>query len=386
MQQGSLIKSNRKRGPDVWQFRWAERGPQGKRIYRRRVIGTVCQYSDADSARKAVTGLLAEINSNDLPRGPLSMTVAEMCDHFDQRELRKDNTWRSYSTKTTYKAYLKRWIIPQWGALDLSRVRTIELESWLRRLPLAKSSCAKIRGLLSVLFNHACRYELFDRNPIRLVRQGAKRRAAPSVLTPTEIKALLGGLNQRERTLVLLAASTGLRQSELFGVKWCDIDFAQHTMNVMRSIAYGVVGPCKTESSQKPVPVHPTVLDALAKWREVCRYNKSDDWVFASRRHRGRKPIWGQAILRKYLRPVAQSVGIQKRFGWHTFRHTYSTLLRSVGTEFKVMQELLRHSSLRSTLDVYTQAISPAKHAAQAAVLALVFAPETNSTTFGPTR
>ena len=57
---------------------------------------------------------------------------------------------------------------------------------------------------------------------------------------------------------------------------------------------------------------------------------------------------------------------------WREFRHTYSTLLRSVGTEFKVMQELLRHSSLRSRLDIYTQAISPAKHAAQAAVLALV--------------
>jgi integrase len=380
MQQGSLIRSNRKRGPDVWQFRWAERGPQGRRIYRKRVIGTVCQYSDADSARKAVTGLLAEINSDDLPHGPLPMTVAEVCDHFDQRELTKDNTWRSYSTKKTYKAYLKRWIIPEWGALDLSGVRTIEVESWLRRLPLAKSSCAKIRGLLSVLFNHACRYELFDRNPIRLVRQGAKRRSAPSVLTPAEIKALLGGLNLRERTLVLLAASTGLRQSELFGMKWCDIDFAQHTMNVVRSIVYGVVGPCKTESSQKPVPVHPTVLEALGKWRQLCRYNKSDDWVFASRRYRGRKPIWGQAILRKYIRPAAQRVGIQKRLGWHTFRHTYSTLLRSVGTEFKVMQELLRHSSLRSTLDVYTQAISPAKHAAQAAVLALVFTAETNVT------
>jgi len=380
MQQGSLIRSNRKRGPDVWQFRWSERGPQGRRIYRKRVIGTVCQYSDADSARKAVTGLLAEINSDDLPHGPLPMTVAEVCDHFDQRELTKDNTWRSYSTKKTYKVYLKRWIIPEWGALDLSGVRTIEVESWLRRLPLAKSSCAKIRGLLSVLFNHACRYELFDRNPIRLVRQGAKRRSAPSVLTPAEIKALLGGLNLRERTLVLLAASTGLRQSELFGMKWCDIDFAQHTMNVVRSIVYGVVGPCKTESSQKPVPVHPTVLEALGKWRQLCRYNKSDDWVFASRRYRGRKPIWGQAILRKYIRPAAQRVGIQKRLGWHTFRHTYSTLLRSVGTEFKVMQELLRHSSLRSTLDVYTQAISPAKHAAQAAVLALVFTAETNVT------
>jgi integrase len=109
---------------------------------------------------------------------------------------------------------------------------------------------------------------------------------------------------------------------------------------------YGVVGPCKTEASQKPVPVHPIVLQTLDEWKQVCRYNKPDDWVFASRRHRGRKPIWGQAILRRYIRTVALRVGIQKRFGWHTFRHTYSTLLRSVGTEFKVMQELLRHSSI----------------------------------------
>jgi integrase len=86
----------------------------------------------------------------------------------------------------------------------------------------------------------------------------------------------------------------------------------------------------------------------------------------------------GQAILRKYIRPAAQKVGIQNRFGWHTFRHTYSTLLRSVGTEFKVMQELLRHSSLRSTLDVYTQAITPAKHAAQAAVVSLVLSSDGN--------
>ena len=105
---------------------------------------------------------------------------------------------------------------------------------------------------------------------------------------------------------------------------------------------------------------------------------------FCQQALQGRKPYWGQAILRKYVRPVAQKVGIQKRIGWHTYRH-YSTLLRSVGTEFKVMQELLRHSSLRSTLDIYTQAISPAKHAALAAVLALVFSSETNVTSLGET-
>jgi integrase len=313
------------------------------------------------------------------------MTITEVCDHFVQRELTNDNLWRSYSTKRAYKAYIKRWIVPHWGNLRLPEVRTMEVESWLRRLPLAKSSCAKIRNILSVLFNHACRHELFNRNPIRLVRQGAKRRTTPSVLTPPEIKALLNNLGLRERTLVLVVASTGLRQSELFGLKWGDINLAQGTINVTRSVVCGVVGPCKTESSQKPVPVQPTVLEALAKWKGASQYVGPDDWVFASKKHRGRKPIWGQEILRKRIRPVAQRLGIQKRFGWHTFRHTFSTLLRSVGTEFKVMQELLRHSSLRSTLDVYTQAISPAKHAAQAAVLALVFASETNPTAVSQT-
>ena len=176
MQQGSLIRSARKRGPDVWQFRWADRGPHGKRIYRKRVIGTVCQYPEPGSARDAVTGLLREISSNPLQRSSLPMTISELCDHFVQRELTNDNTWRSHSTKRAYRAYLKRWVIPHWGTAPLSEVRTMRVESWLRLLPLAKSSCAKIRGLLSVLFNHACRYEFFDRNPIRLARQGAKRR------------------------------------------------------------------------------------------------------------------------------------------------------------------------------------------------------------------
>jgi site-specific recombinase XerC len=153
---------------------------------------------------------------------------------------------------------------------------------------------------MSVLFNHACRYEFFERNPIRLVRQSAKRKAAPNVLTPGELKTLMEGLDLREKTLVLLAAFTGLRQSEMFGLKWRDIDFDLKTINVTRSIVYGVVGQCKTEGSQKPVPAHPLLLETLAVWRQRQPYKRPDDWVFASRRHRGRKPIWGQAILRKF--------------------------------------------------------------------------------------
>ena len=153
--------------------------------------------------------------------------------------------------------------------------------------------------------------------------------------------------------MVLLAAFTGLRQSELFGLKWGDIDFAGGFMNVTRSVVYGVVGPCKTESSQKPVPLHPLLAATLVQWQERSTNRKSEDWVFASRRYRGRKPCWGHAILRRYIRPAAKNQGIEKRIGWHTFRRqTHATLLRSVGTEFKVKPELMRHASLRSTLDI----------------------------------
>ena len=372
MQQGSLTTKSRLEGPDVWQFRWSEKAPNGRRVYRKRVIGTVEKYPEAESARNAVSGLISEVNWANQHPNSVTMTIAQLCSHFEQRELARSNTWRSYSTKRGYAVYLRRWIVPHWGRYELRNIRTVEVECWLRRLPLAKSSCAKIRNVMSVLFNHACRYEFFDRNPIRLVRQGAKRKTAPNVLTPYEIKTLVDRLALREKTLVLLAASTGLRQSELFGLKWGDMNFDEKTIYVTRSIVCGVVGPCKTESSQKPVPLHPLIAETLVQWREQQPYRKPDDWVFASRRYRGRKPYWGQAILRKFILPKAQELGIQKHFGWHTFRHTYSTLLRSVGTEFKVMQELLRHSSLRSTLDVYTQAITPSKHEAQAAVMSLV--------------
>jgi integrase len=321
---------------------------------------------------------LTHINAGRTDNRACKITVEQICEHFEQRELRSRDNFRSFATVKSYRGYIRKWIKPRWSSVYLDEVKAVEVEAWLRQLSLARSSRAKIRSILSILFNHACRYELFDRNPIRFVRQGAKRRGAPDVLTAAEIKSLVDHLSLRERTLVLLAASTGLRQSELFGLKWRDVDFERGELRVVRSIVFGVVGRCKTESSEKPVPLHPLLGEALLNWRKTCRFTGCEDWIFASRLHKGRRPYWGAVILRKYIRPVAESLNIEKRIGWHTFRHTYSTLLRSIGAEFKVMQELMRHSTLRTTMDVYTQAVAPAKHAAQAAVLAL-FLPMTDS-------
>jgi integrase len=80
---------------------------------------------------------------------------------------------------------------------------------------------------MSLLFNHGRRHELCDHNPIQWVRQSAKRRTAPDILTSSEVQSLLANLRGRERTLVLLAVTTGLRRSELFALKWKDVDFHQ---------------------------------------------------------------------------------------------------------------------------------------------------------------
>lgn len=129
-------------------------------------------------------------------------------------------------------------------------VRTIAVERWLRRLqrvdgaPLANTTKAKIRNLFSVLFNHAIRFEWLGqgRNPVTLVRQSAKRERIPEVLEPAEVQGLLLQLKSCFRLMVLLDVTTGLRRSELFALKWNDVDFSNMRLDVLRSIYLRHIG------------------------------------------------------------------------------------------------------------------------------------------------
>jgi len=372
MQNGSVMRSTRLRGPDVWEFRWREAGADGKRKHRRMVIGSTAQFSDKSSALPEVAVLRRKINLNHPHLRPQAVTVSELVSHYRQRELATDHTWKTHSTKVTYQGYLNKWILPRWRNYTLSAINAGEVELWLRSLPLARASCAKIRNLMSVIFNHAIRHQVYSRNPIRLVRQSAKRRKIPVVLSASEVQQLLDALALRERTLVLLDVGTGLRMSELFGLKWKDVDFDANEISVVRSIVMQVTGPCKTESSQKPIPLDPYLAEALRAWLGHVRYNRPEDWVFANPRMKGRQPYWGQEIMRRAIRPIATQLGITKHIGWHTFRHTYSTLLRANRADIKVMQELLRHASSRVTMDTYTQAVTAQKRKAQSGVIRLI--------------
>lgn len=194
-------------------------------------------------------------------------------------------------------------------------------QAGVRRLHADDAATMAIHQIVLVIA-HACWYEFFDRNPIHLVRPGSKRRKPPAALAPAEIKGLLDHLAMRERTLVFLAASTGLRQREFFGLKWSDVDFELEIMSVTRSIVYGFGEPRKTESSQKPVPLHPQVAEVLREWKKKSWYRKPDDWICTSSRQRRRKPRCGAGILRKHIQPAAGEASIEKRLGWHTLRHT----------------------------------------------------------------
>jgi len=248
------------------------------------------------SARQMTTGLLREINATDTRMAGTSITVAQLADHFQQRELSCSNGRISFSTKKAYQGYLGKWIVPRWGDYILPNIKAVEAELWLKQLQRAPGTCCKIRNVMSVLSNHARRYDLYDRNPIQWVRQSAKRHTTPDALNSKEVRQLLAALEPRERIMVLLDVTTGLRQSELFALKWKDADFKNRQLWVIRSIVQQVVGKCKTEASQKPVPLHDHLIQDLRNWRSRTLYRAPESWVFASPQNRGKNPYWGEQL------------------------------------------------------------------------------------------
>jgi integrase len=383
-QRGCLRCAGRKAGPHRWEYLWRENDVTGKRVRRTNVIGTVEQYPTRELAQAAVNGLRMQINEDRLRQPGHDILVAELVDHYTQVELSEGIGWHSHATRLVYRQFLARWIRPNWGKVSLWSVRTIAVERWLRGLqradgtPLANATKAKIRNLLSVLFNHAIRYEWLGQgeNPITLVRQSAKRMRIPEVLEPSEVQGLLLQLKSCFRLMVLLDVTTGLRRSELFALKWSDVDFSNMRLDVSRSIYLGHIGHCKTESSRKPVPLDDRVAADLWLWKETTRYRQPNDWIFASPHNQGKHPFWPDALLEKIIRPAALRAGITKKIGWHTFRHTFSTLLIANGENVKVVQELMRHASSRCTLEVYSQARILAKRQAQERVVQMIIPKE----------
>jgi len=353
-------------GPDMWQFRWWDVDDEGHSVQRSRLIGSVEAYPTEKQAQQVADAIRLEVNS-ELPTA-VPITVATLIDRYQQDPLEQERL--AFSTKLSYTSFLKNWILPAWGAHRLEEVHTMRVEQWLRDLTLEPTTKRHIRNLMHVVFESAARWELIQANPISRVRQGGCRRADPEILTVEEFQALLNAITDlRVRTLVILAGCLGLTRSELTGLRWSDFDWTNAVLTIQRGVVNCHVGNPKTTARRKPVPLAPELVAVLEHWRRNTAYRADSDWVFASELKGGAEPVWLDSLLKKHVQPAAKRAGLSKRVGWHLLRHGYSTLLRANGTDIKVQSELLRHSNIATTMNVYTQAMPEPKRTANQRVV-----------------
>jgi len=171
------------------------------------------------------------------------------------------------------------------------------------------------------------------------------------------------------RTLALLCVSLGLRISEALALKWSDVDWLGGRLRVSRAIVCQEVADVKTVGSEKPLPLHPELLSLLKMWHGNTQFGGADDWVFASPVQLGRLP-WSYDQIWRVYRKAATAAGIGA-FGTHSLRHTYRSWLDAVGTSIAVQQKLMRHSDVRTTLNIYGDVVTDEMAEAHSKVVGL---------------
>jgi len=145
-----------------------------------------------------------------------------------------------------------------------------------------------------------------------------------------------------------------------------DCDFNNQVFDIQRSYYWrrgGHLTDTKSEASAQPLPMHPALKHGLLEWRSQSRYNQPGDYVFASERLKGSKPLDLAAVLNRKIRPAFKRIGITG-VGWHTFRHTVGTMLAEMGQHQLTIRDYLRHSNLHVT-NKYLQSTTRAKRLAQ---------------------
>ena len=368
----SVVK--RKNGKKVVVWRWYEMDQRGKSRERWKTLGLASQFKSDAAARHEAERLGLGRPAEEGPR-----TLKELVAHWLDTECPETdddpNQRRAFSTRDNYRGYLRKWIIPRWGEQALDEVKAVAVETWLSTLTkddgtsMANGSKKKIRDLMHLLYEHAIRYEWTDRNPITSVRQSGMRQSTPIRLSVDQLSQLIYGiLKQRERVMVLLDFGTGLRRGELSGVRWEDISFEDKILTPKRSIVKQRIGKVKTEASKKSIPLDDVLIEELLAWRRDTPYAQDGDYVFASTKMRGKQPYWMSRIMQHHIKPAAAQAGIEMK-GWHTLRHSYTTLLRQNNNNPKVVQGLLRHASYSITMNVYDEAMSEEKRNAHRGVI-----------------
>jgi integrase len=279
------------------------------------------------------------------------------------------------STFESYRQHLNDHIIPYVGTVTLADLTVPLVREFQDRLRADKRSSAMIKrviGDLGAILSDAQERGLLAQNVVHSLSRGKRRQAerrARSALkvgvdipSPDEIRAILGALAGRWRPLLLTAIFTGLRASELRGLRWADVNLKRAEIHVrQRADRFRAIGQPKSAASQRTVPLPPIVVSTLREWRLACPKSELD-LVFPN----GIGKIESHAnVINRGLVPVQVEAGVVDRqgrakyTGLHALRHFYASWCinrrQDGGLELplKVVQHRLGHASIQMTADRY---------------------------------
>lgn len=212
-----------------------------------------------------------------------------------------------------------------------------------------------------------------SRNPISLVQNAGatqKVRKARS-LTVERFHALLKDLHEPFATMALLSVCLGLRISEALALKWADVDWLCSLPSIRCGIVEQVVGDVKTQGSARTFAPTPELLERLRTWKQQSTFSDLEDWIFASPIKLGRLPYSYTGVWRELVRAAdAAKIG---HLGTHAFRHTHRSWLDAVGTPIAVQQKMMRHTDIRTTMNIYGDVVTDEMAIAGVKVARLAF-------------
>jgi integrase len=281
------------------------------------------------------------------------------------------------ATLAYYRQHLERHIIPLLGAVKLSRLTVPMVRAFEDKLTVDRSPVMvrKARGSLGALLADAQERGLVGQNVVRslrahrrsketraVARRKGKLKIGVDIPAPSEIRAIITALNGRWRAPLLTMIFTGLRSSELRGLRWRDVDLKRGELHVrQRADCYNTIGPPKSAAGERIIPLPPMVINTLREHRLTC-LNCDLDLVFPD--SNGNVESYHN-ITRYGLFPTLITAGVvdaddgPKYKGLHAMRHFYASwcINRRVdgGLELplKVVQARLGHASIQMTADIY---------------------------------
>ena len=277
------------------------------------------------------------------------------------------------TTKVADDLAVRRWIVPTLGGFAIAEVTPGDVQAvvnaWSRRL--APRTVRRHYGVLRAALAFAVEADWLARTPCRGVKLPAVPPARRTRLSPADIERIALAMPERHRAVVWLAVVTGMRWSEIAGLRVGRVDFGRGEIEVAEVITRGaggrlVAGPPKSEAGHRTVSVSQPVL-AMVGAHLAARGVSRDDaeaLVFATATG---APLHYSTWRSKVWRPAVAAAGVDGA-GFHDLRRANATALVLVGTDVTVAQYRLGHADVRMTLDVYAQVTDEAHRAAAEAL------------------